>query len=155
MKAALLAMPFVLAIALAVYVEGPFNGFVVWNALPVLLGFGVLVAGRHARPPLVAGCMAFAVLATLPVVLFHLAWMFDWGGMFRCGRALSQGSLGYLRGALSEWFARIMLPDKRSTAYPWVSVVAKARLLTSREVATPWRGMDLKPDGASRRRNRK
>lgn len=80
MKAALLAMPFVLAIALVVYVEGPFNGFVVWNALPVLLGFGVLVAGRRARPPLVAGCMAFAVLATLPVVLFHLAWMFDWGG---------------------------------------------------------------------------
>ena len=81
MKPALLALPFVLAIALVVYVEGSFNGFVVWNALPVLLGFGVLVAGRRARLPIVAGCTAFAVLATLPVVLFHLAWLFDWGGI--------------------------------------------------------------------------
>jgi hypothetical protein len=107
MKAGLLALPFVLAIALVVYVGGSFNGFVAWNALPVLAGFGVLVAGRHASLPTAAGCMTFAVSATLPVVLFHLAWLFDWGvpqralpprrslsSLFRFGRAFSQVSLG-------------------------------------------------------------
>ena len=80
MKTVLCALPFLLAIALVVYVEGPLNGFVVWNVLPVVVGFGVLFARRSSRLPIVAGCAVFAISATLLIVLFHLAWMFDWGG---------------------------------------------------------------------------
>lgn len=78
MKTALLAVPFLLAIALIVCVEGPFSGFEVWNALPVALGFGLLLAGRRFGRAAAVGCTVFAVLATLLEALFHLAWMFDW-----------------------------------------------------------------------------
>ena len=80
MKTALLAIPFLLAIAFIVYVEGPFNGFEVWNALPVMVGFGVLLAGRRSGLATVVGGIVFAASATLLMVLFHLAWLFDWGG---------------------------------------------------------------------------
>ncbi|MGH8281618.1 MAG: hypothetical protein ACRERZ_05445 [Gammaproteobacteria bacterium] len=80
MKTALLTIPFVLAVALIVYVEGSFSGFWIWNALPVALGFGILLAGRHSRLAIAVGCTAFAASATLLVILFHLALLFDWGG---------------------------------------------------------------------------
>lgn len=80
MKTAVLATPFVLAIALIVYTEDSFSGFTVWNALPVAMGLGAVLATRRSRPAVLVGCTAFAATATLLVVLFHLAWFFDWDG---------------------------------------------------------------------------
>lgn len=80
MKIVLLVSPFLAAIAFIAYVEGWFNPFAAWNALPVAIGCGVLVSALHSRLAYVVGCAVFAVVATLLVVLFHLAWLFDWGG---------------------------------------------------------------------------
>ncbi|MGH7648790.1 MAG: hypothetical protein ACREND_11775 [Gemmatimonadaceae bacterium] len=78
--AILLAIPFLLAIGLVVYAQGSFSGFAVWNAVPVGLGFAVILVGRRfTRAVRVAG-VVFAAVAALLVVLFHLAWLFDWGG---------------------------------------------------------------------------
>ncbi|MEW6364492.1 MAG: hypothetical protein AB1714_07620 [Acidobacteriota bacterium] len=77
---AILAIPFLLAVALVVHSQGSFSGFTVWNALPVVLGFGVLMLGLRSRRAITVGCIAFAISATLLVALFHLAWLFDWGG---------------------------------------------------------------------------
>ncbi|MCW5558765.1 MAG: hypothetical protein KIT22_13170 [Verrucomicrobiae bacterium] len=80
MKIALLAIPFALVVALVGHVQGSFGVFAVWNALPVALSFVVLVLGVHSgRATRVAG-IAFAVTTTLFVTLFHLSWLFDWGG---------------------------------------------------------------------------
>jgi hypothetical protein len=80
MKTILLASPFLAAVALIVYVEGWLNPFAAWNALPVVAGFGLLVSMRRSEFAVVVGCTMFAMLATLLVVLFHLSWLFDWGG---------------------------------------------------------------------------
>lgn len=80
MKNALLALPFVLAIAFVVCVEGPFSGFEAWNALPEVVSFGVLVAGLRFGLAAIVACTVFAASATLFMVLFHLAWLFDWSG---------------------------------------------------------------------------
>ena len=77
---AILAIPFLLVVALVIYVERPFDGFTLWNAFPVALGFGVLLLGLRSCRATAAGCVAFAVSATLLVAHFHLAWLFDWGG---------------------------------------------------------------------------
>jgi len=74
---AILAIPFLLTIVLVAYVQG---GFTIWNALPVVLGFGVLLYGLQARSSEAVGCIAFGVSVTLLMALFHLAWLFDWGG---------------------------------------------------------------------------
>ncbi|MDB6135834.1 MAG: hypothetical protein JWM59_4077 [Verrucomicrobiales bacterium] len=74
------AVPFLLVAALVVHVSGSFSGTALWNALPVGMGFGALQAGLSSRRAMAAGCIAFAVSITLLVALFHLAWLFDWGG---------------------------------------------------------------------------
>lgn len=79
MRTALLSIPFLVAIVLVAYTEGQFSGFMIWNALPIAVGLGMLLAARRASRAVVAGCVAFAVSATLLVVAFHLAWFFDWG----------------------------------------------------------------------------
>lgn len=79
MRTTLLSLPFLVAIALVGYTEGHFTGFFIWNALPIAVGLGMLLAARRASRAAVAGCAAFAVSATLLVVAFHLAWFFDWG----------------------------------------------------------------------------
>jgi hypothetical protein len=81
MKTTLLVAPFLLAIALAVYVQGGDSiGFALWNALPMLAGLGMLLAGHRSRRAMPWGRVAFAVVATLFMVWFHLSWLFDWGG---------------------------------------------------------------------------
>lgn len=81
MRTTLLATPFLLAMALAVYVQGSDAfGFAVWNALPMLAGLGMLLVGRRGRRTMPWGRTAFAVVATLFMVWFHLSWLFDWGG---------------------------------------------------------------------------
>jgi hypothetical protein len=80
MKTLLLAIPFLLVVGLVVYAQGSFSGFTVWNCLPVAAGFGMLVAGLHTRGAIAVACVTFAVSATSLVTLFHLAWLFDWGG---------------------------------------------------------------------------
>ena len=77
---AILSVPFLLVVALVVYTEG-FNGFTIWNALPVAIGFGVLVSGLRSRGATAAGCIAFAVSVTALVAFSHLAWLFDWGSI--------------------------------------------------------------------------
>ena len=77
---AILSVQFLLVVALVVYTEG-FNGFTIWNALPVAIGFGVLVSGLRSRGATAVGCIAFAVSVTVLVALFHLAWLFDWGSI--------------------------------------------------------------------------
>jgi hypothetical protein len=44
------------------------------------LGFGALLIGLRSRRAMAVGWIAFAVSVTLLVALFHLAWIFDWGG---------------------------------------------------------------------------
>jgi len=81
MKTTLLATPFLLAMALVVYVQGGDSiGFALWNALPMLAGLGMLLAGRRSRSRMPWGRTAFATVATLLMVWFHLSWLFDWGG---------------------------------------------------------------------------
>lgn len=80
MRTLLLSLPFLAAIALVVYAEGQFSGFMVWNTLPIAVGLGVFLLARRSSKAAMAACAAFAVSATLLVVAFHLAWFFDWGG---------------------------------------------------------------------------
>ncbi|MFC5441619.1 hypothetical protein [Rhodanobacter ginsenosidimutans] len=81
MKTTLLVAPFLLAMALAVYVQGGDSiGFALWNALPMLAGLGMLLVGHRSRRAMPWGRLAFAVVATLFMVWFHLSWLFDWGG---------------------------------------------------------------------------
>lgn len=81
MKTTLLVAPFLLAMALAVYVQGGDSiGFALWNALPMLAGLGMLLVGHRSRRAMPRGRVAFAVVATLFMVCFHLSWLFDWGG---------------------------------------------------------------------------
>jgi len=75
---AILSIPFLLVVAFVVYAEGSFS-FAIWNALPVAIGFGVLLIGLRSRGATAAGCIAFAVSVTVLVGIFHLAWLFDWG----------------------------------------------------------------------------
>lgn len=62
-------------------VEGVFNPFWLWNALPVVVSLGLLL--RFVRRyessgvPLVAGAAAFALVAVGIVLAFHFAWAFD------------------------------------------------------------------------------
>ena len=77
---AILSIPFLLVVALVVYTLG-FNGFTIWNALPVAIGFGVLSSGLRSRGAITVGCIAFAVSVTVLVALSHLAWLFDWGSI--------------------------------------------------------------------------
>ena len=76
---AILSVPFLLVVALVVYAEDSFSGFTIWNALPVAIGFGLLVTGLRSRGATAIGCIAFAVSVTVLVALFHLAWLFAWG----------------------------------------------------------------------------
>ena len=81
MKTTLPATPFLLAMAPVVYVQGgEAVGFAVWNALPMMAGLGMLLAGRRSRGRMPWGRMAFATVATLLMVWFHLSWLFDRGG---------------------------------------------------------------------------
>ena len=81
MKTLLLATPFLLAMALVVYVQGGASvGFALWNALPMLAGLGMLLVGHRGRRTMPWGRVAFAAVATLFMVWFHLSWLFDWGG---------------------------------------------------------------------------
>jgi len=81
MKTTLLAAPFVLAMALVVYVQGgDAVGFAAWNALPMLVGLGMLLIGHRSRRAMPWGRVAFATVAMLFMVWFHLSWLFDWGG---------------------------------------------------------------------------
>ena len=84
MKLALLSLPFVLVVGLIIYVGKPNDGFstliTLWNCLPVLLGFFLLVDGLRSRRSLLGAFATFAVIGTLLPALFHLAWIFDWGG---------------------------------------------------------------------------
>lgn len=80
MKTAILALPFLLAIAFVVYAEGTPSPFAIWNALPVVTGFALLWTSRRARLANRIGAAIFAVTATLFVTLFHLAWWLDWHG---------------------------------------------------------------------------
>ncbi len=75
------AFPFLLVIALIVVAQESFSGFTLWNAFPVVLGFGGLQIGLRSRRAAKMGCITFAALATIPVALFHLAWLLDWGGI--------------------------------------------------------------------------
>lgn len=76
MKTGLLALPFLLLAAFVSYGPGS-----ILNALPVLVSLGVLLFGSWSPRATFLGCIAFAVSATLLVVLFHVAWIFDWGGI--------------------------------------------------------------------------
>jgi hypothetical protein len=81
MKTTLLVAPFLLAMVLVVYVQGGGSvGFALWNALPMLAGLGMLLVGHRGRRTIPWGRAAFAVVATLFMVWFHLSWLFDWGG---------------------------------------------------------------------------
>ena len=77
---AILAIPFLLVVALVMHAQGSFSVFAIWNALPGALSFGMLLLGLRSRRPAAVGCFAFAGSVTLPLALFHLAWLFDWGG---------------------------------------------------------------------------
>jgi len=76
---AILSVPFLLVVAFVVYAEGSVSVFTIWNALPVAIGFGVLLIGLRSRGATAAICIAFAVSVTALVETFHLAWLFDWG----------------------------------------------------------------------------
>lgn len=96
MKTMLLAAPFLLAIALAVHVQGGDSvGFAAWNALPMMAGLGMLLLGHRHRRTIAWGRTAFAVVATLFMVWFHLAWLFDWGGT-RTGSSTSALAFSFI-----------------------------------------------------------
>ena len=78
---AIFSIPFLLVVALVVYVEGSLGGFMIWNVLPVAIGFGVFLIGLSSRGAIAVGCIAFAVSVTVLVALAHLAWLFDWGSI--------------------------------------------------------------------------
>lgn len=80
MKTIILAVPFLLVVGLIAHAQGSFSGFTVWNALPVAMGFGILVLGLRSQRSIAVGCIAFAVSVIVLVSLFHLAWLFDWAG---------------------------------------------------------------------------
>jgi len=80
MKAFLLSLPYLLVVALIVRAQGSFDGFTVWNCFPVAVAFGALVGGLRFRGPRAVAFIAFSVVAALLPALFHLAWLFDWGG---------------------------------------------------------------------------
>lgn len=107
MKSIILAISFLLAIAFIVYVEGSFSGFAIWNILPVMVGFGALLAGRRSRRAVSVGFAVFGVSVTFVVVLFHLAWLFDWGAI--------------ATGSSTSALAFIFVP---LAAYAFASVVA-------------------------------
>src|ERR1044071_4138252 len=77
----ILSIPFLLVAALVVYAEPSVSVFAIWNALPVAIGFGVLLIGMSSRGATAVGCIAFAVSVTVLVALSHLAWLFDWGSI--------------------------------------------------------------------------
>ena len=76
----IIAILFLLVVSLVIYATGSFDGFTVWNVLPVALGFGVFLIGLRSQQAMAVGCISFGVSVTAQVVLFHLAWLFDWGG---------------------------------------------------------------------------
>jgi|SRR6185436_4377565 len=89
---AILSIPFLLVVALVIYTEG-FDLFTIWNALPVAIGFSVLVSGLRSRGAITVGCIAFAVSVTVLVALFHLAWLFDWS---RLASSSSTSALAFI-----------------------------------------------------------
>jgi hypothetical protein len=120
MKTLLLATPFLLAMALVVYVQGgDAIGFAAWNALPMLAGLGMLLIGHRRRTAMPWGRMAFAAVATLFMVWFHLSWLFDWGGA-RTGSSTSALAfifmplwaliIGAIAGALAWAIQRLARP---------------------------------------------
>jgi hypothetical protein len=67
------------ALLFIAYVEGFLNPFVVWNALPFGLGFGFVRQAERGNRPLGAA-VGFSIGAGGLSLLFHCAWLFDWGG---------------------------------------------------------------------------
>jgi len=80
MKTLLIYSSFLFIVALIIHAQGRFTGFAVWNCVPVAAALGALNAGLRSRGPAAAGMITFSVVAALFPALFHLAWMFDWGG---------------------------------------------------------------------------
>ena len=79
-KTFLLSLPYLVIVVLIIRAQGSFDVFTVWNCFPVAVAFGALVGGLRFRGPRAAAFIAFSVIAALLPALFHLAWLFDWGG---------------------------------------------------------------------------
>lgn len=77
MRTVLLAIPFLVVVALVVHAEGSFDRLTVWNCFPLAAGFAAFLIGLRARGAIAAACVTFAVSASLLTALFHLAWHFD------------------------------------------------------------------------------
>lgn len=70
--------PFLILMGVIALIEGPLNPFWVWNAIPVALGYALLLrAQRRAFRP--APEIAFIVLSCGLLLVGHVAWAFDWG----------------------------------------------------------------------------
>jgi hypothetical protein len=106
---------YALCVLFIAFAEGIINPFIPWNLVPVVIGYFLTrramvgtVPGQNAAWP-AAGYNAAGVGT---VIFFHMAWLFDWGGMatgsstsalifiFLPAYALIAGAVGFLVGAL-------------------------------------------------------
>ena len=76
----LISIPFLAVIALVIHTMGRFDEFTVWNCLPVVVAWIVMLAGLRRSRPILAAAIAYAVVSTGFTTFFQLAWLFDWDG---------------------------------------------------------------------------
>jgi hypothetical protein len=71
---------FIVLIVLAIFIyisEGvPFNGFTVWNMLPLFISLVLYTSRKKSY----YGAYGFLIGSMLLSGFFHLAWLFDWWG---------------------------------------------------------------------------
>lgn len=89
----MLAVPFLLVVALVVYNLESIGFMMVWNVMPVAAGCGAVLFGLHSCRAMAAGCISFGASVAAFIALFHLAWLFDWGG---CATGSSTSALAFL-----------------------------------------------------------
>lgn len=75
----LLAIPYLLVLALIIYAERAASLVVIWNCLPVAAAFFILVWGLHGRAARVVATIVFSLVVLSMEGLIHLAWEFNWG----------------------------------------------------------------------------
>jgi len=59
----LISVPFALVIAVVIRACHGFNGLAIWNSLPVILAWIVLLAGLRSRRPIAIGAATYAILS--------------------------------------------------------------------------------------------
>jgi hypothetical protein len=71
---------FLLMVAFVAWVEGFSNPFWIWNSIPIVVSYLLLLRVRQKRIyPLPE--IAFFVIACGAVLLAHAAWLYDWGSI--------------------------------------------------------------------------